>query len=217
MDSINFEEMLELSSLGAKVLHTRSVQLALQYDVKLQVLSSFTGKKGTMLVKETKNFENQIIRGIAHSNNEALVTLVEVKNKPGVSALIFNALASENINVDMIVQSASLKDEKVTYGYTVSKNDATKTKAIMLKMQKKLSYKEVIINKNICKVSVVGLGMKTNAGVANTMFSQLAKYNINIHVISTSEIKISILIDDKYKELAIRTLHDGFKLDKVNK
>ena len=136
MDSINFEEMLELSSLGAKVLHTRSVQLALQYDVKLQVLSSFTGKKGTMLVKETKNFENQIIRGIAHSNNEALVTLVEVKNKPGVSALIFNALASENINVDMIVQSASLKDEKVTYGYTVSKNDATKTKAIMLKIKK---------------------------------------------------------------------------------
>ena len=136
MDSINFEEMLELSSLGAKVLHTRSVQLALQYGVKLQVLSSFTGKKGTMLVKETKNFENQIIRGIAHSNNEALVTLVEVKNKPGVSALIFNALASENINVDMIVQSASLKDEKVTYGYTVSKNDATKTKAIMLKMKK---------------------------------------------------------------------------------
>ena len=217
MDSINFEEMLELSSLGAKVLHTRSVQLALQYGVKLQVLSSFTGKKGTMLVKETKNFENQIIRGIAHSNNEALVTLVEVNNKPGVSALIFNALAAENINVDMIVQSASLKDEKVTYGYTVSKNDAAKTKAIMLKTQKKISFKEVIINKNICKVSVVGLGMKTNAGIANTMFSLLAKYNINVHVISTSEIKISILIDDKYKELAIRTLHDGFKLDKVKK
>ncbi len=197
MNSINFEEMLELSSLGAKILHTRSVQLALQYGVKLQVLSSFTGKKGTMLVKETKSFENQIIRGIAHSNNEALVTLVEVKNKPGVSALIFNALASENINVDMIVQSASLKDAKVTYGYTVSKSDAAKTKAIMLKMQTKLPFKEVIINKNICKVSVVGLGMKTNAGVANTMFSQLAKYNINVHVISTSEIKISILIDDK--------------------
>ena len=136
MNTINFEEMLELSSLGAKVLHTRSVQLALQYGVKLQVLSSFTGKKGTMLVKETKNFENQIIRGIAHSNNEALVTLVEVKNKPGVSALIFNALASENINVDMIVQSASLKDEKVTYGYTVSKNDIKKLKLLMLKMKK---------------------------------------------------------------------------------
>ena len=112
MHTINFEEMLELSSLGAKVLHTRSVQLALQYGVKLQVLSSFTGKKGTMLVKETKSLENQIIRGIAHSNNEALITLVEVKNKPGISALIFNALATEGINVDMIVQSASLKDEK---------------------------------------------------------------------------------------------------------
>ena len=161
--------------------------------------------------------ENQIIRGIAHSNNEALITLLEVKNKPGVSALIFNALATEGINVDMIVQSASLKDEKVTYGYTVAKNDAVKTKSIMLKIQKKLSFKEVIINRNICKVSVVGLGMKTNSGIANTMFSQLAKYNINIHVISTSEIKISILIDDKYKELAIRTLHDAFKLDKIKK
>ena len=217
MEKIDFEEMLELSSLGAKVLHTRSVQLALQYGVKLQVLSSFTGKKGTMLVKDTKNLENQIIRGIAHSNNEALVTLLEVKNKPGVSAIIFNALASENINVDMIVQSASLKDEKVTYGYTVSKNDAAKTKSIMEKIKNKLSYKEVIINKNICKVSVVGLGMRANAGIANTMFSQLAKNNINIHVISTSEIKISILIDDKYKELAIRTLHDGFRLGKVKK
>ena len=217
MHTINFEEMLELSSLGAKVLHTRSVQLALQYGVKLQVLSSFTGKKGTMLVKETKSLENQIIRGIAHSNNEALVTLIEVKNKPGVSALIFNALASEGINVDMIVQSASLKDENVTYGYTVAKSDAQKTKSIMSKIQQKLSFKEVVINKNICKVSVVGLGMKTNSGVANIMFSQLAKHNINVHVISTSEIKISILIDDKYKELAIRTLHDVFKLGKEKK
>ena len=217
MNTINFEEMLELYSLGAKILHTRSVQLALQYDVKLQVLSSFTGKKGTMLVKDTKSLENQIIRGIAHSNNEALITLVEVKNKPGVSAVIFNALAAEDINVDMIVQSASPKDEKVTYGYTIAKSDAAKTKSIMLKIQKKLSFKEVIINKNICKVSVVGLGMKTNSGVANTLFSQLAKYNINVHVISTSEIKISILIDAKYKELAIRTLHDVFKLGKVKK
>ena len=215
MKTINFEEMLELSSLGAKVLHTRSVQLALQYDVKLQVLSSFTGKKGTMLVKEEKSLENQIIRGIAHSSNEALITLVEVKNKPGISAVIFDALANEGINVDMIVQSASLKDEKVTYGYTVAKNDANKTKAIMEKIKKKLFFKEIVINKNICKVSVVGLGMKTNAGIANKMFSQLARHNINIHVISTSEIKISILIDDKYKELAIRSLHDGFKLDKI--
>ena len=217
MNSINFEEMLELSSLGAKVLHTRSVQLALQYDVKLHVLSSFTGKKGTMLIKDTKNLENQVVRGIAHSNNEALISLVEVKNKPGISAVIFDALASEKINVDMIVQSSSLKDKKVTYSYTVTKNDANKTKVAMEKIKKKLSYKEVVINKNICKVSVVGLGMKTSSGVANTMFSQLAKHNINIHVISTSEIKISILIDDKYKELAIRSLHDGFGLNRIKK
>ena len=217
MNSINFEEMLELSSLGAKVLHTRSVQLALQYDVKLHVLSSFTGKKGTMLIKDTKNLENQVVRGIAHSNNEALISLVEVKNKPGISAVIFDALASEKINVDMIVQSSSLKDKKVTYSYTVTKNDAHKTKVAMEKIKKKLSYKEVVINKNICKVSVVGLGMKTSSGVANKMFSQLAKHNINIHVISTSEIKISILIDDKYKELAIRSLHDGFGLNRMKK
>ena len=126
MNSINFEEMLELSSLGAKVLHTRSVQLALQYGVKLQVLSSFTGKKGTMLIKDTKSLENQIIRGIAHSNNDALISLVEVKNKPGISAIIFDALASDKLNVDMIVQSSSLKDKKVTYSYTVTKNDANK-------------------------------------------------------------------------------------------
>ncbi len=217
MNSINFEEMLELSSLGAKVLHTRSVQLALQYGVKLHVLSSFTGKKGTMLIKGTKNLENQVVRGIAHSNNDALISLVEVKNKPGISAVIFDALASEKINVDMIVQSSSLKDKKVTYSYTVTKNDANKTKVAMEKIKKKLSYKEVVINKNICKVSVVGLGMKTSSGVANTMFSQLAKHNINIHVISTSEIKISILIDDKYKELAIRSLHDGFRLNRIKK
>ncbi len=217
MNSINFEEMLELSSLGAKVLHTRSVQLALQYGVKLHVLSSFTGKKGTMLIKDTKNLENQVVRGIAHSNNDALISLVEVKNKPGISAVIFDALASEKINVDMIVQSSSLKDKKVTYSYTVTKNDANKTKVAMEKIKKKLSYKEVVINKNICKVSVVGLGMKTSSGVANIMFSQLAKHNINIHVISTSEIKISILIDDKYKELAIRSLHDGFGLNKIKK
>ena len=212
MQSINFEEMLELSSLGAKVLHTRSVQLALQHNVKVQVLSSFTGKKGTMLVKESNSFEKQVIRGIAHSSNEALITLVEVKNKPGISAVIFNALETEGINVDMIVQSASLKDEKVTYVYTVDKNDANKTKTIMQKLQKNLSFKEVSINKKICKLSVVGLGMKTNSGIASTMFSQLAKNNINIHVISTSEIKISVLIDDKYKELAIRSLHSIFKL-----
>ena len=217
MNTINFEEMLELSSLGAKVLHTRSVQLALQYGVKLQVLSSFTGKKGTMLTKDMKNLENQVVRGIAHSSNEALVSLVDVKNKPGISAVIFNALALEGINVDMIVQSSSLKDEKVTYSYTVSKSDANKTKKVMEKAQKKLSYKEVVINKNICKVSVVGLGMKSNSGVANIMFAQLAKHNINIHVISTSEIKISVLIDDKYKELAIRSLHDAYRLNKVKK
>lgn len=217
INKINYEEMLELSSLGAKVLHTRSVQLALKYNVPLQVLSSFTGKKGTMLTKQNNNLEQQIIRGIAHSSNEALITLIGIKNKPGISALIFNALSDEGISVDMIVQSGSTADSTVTYAFTVAKSDASKSKNIMGALEKELKYTNVLINKSICKVSIVGLGMKTNAGVANKMFSELAKNNINIHVISTSEIKISVLIDDKYKELAIRSLHATFKLTNIKK
>ena len=217
MSKINFEEMLELSSLGAKVLHTRSVQIALQYNVKLQVLSSFYGKKGTMLIKEDKSLENQIIRGIAHNSNDALITLLGIKNEPGISALIFGALSKKDINVDMIVQSGSSTDKEVTFGFTVSKTDVSKTKIVMDLVKKKLNYDKIIINTSICKVSVVGLGMKTNVGIANKMFSELAKNNINIHVISTSEIKISVLIDDKYKELAIRSLHETFKLSSPRK
>ena len=217
IDEINYEEMLELSSLGARVLHTRSVQLALQYNVKLQVLSSFTGEKGTMLTKKNAYLEKQIIRGIAHSNNETLITLVGIKNKPGISAIIFNVLSKENINVDMIVQSGSAKDANVTYAFTISKTDAKKAENIMNKLKNKVKFSELFINNDTCKVSIVGLGMKTNVGVANTMFTELAKNNINIHVISTSEIKISVLIDEKYKELAIRSLHTVFKLNAKKK
>tara|TARA_Y100001954_G_scaffold237523_1_gene301499 strand:+ start:366 stop:1592 length:1227 start_codon:yes stop_codon:yes gene_type:complete len=216
MNKINYEEMLELSSLGAKVLHTRSVQIALRYNVNLQVLSSVSGKNGTMLTKEDKNLEQHLVRGIAHNSNDALITLTEVKNKPGISAMIFSELSKDNINVDMIVQSGSTKDKHVTFAYTVAKSDANKAKTIMLEKKNKLQLSDVIVNNSICKVSVVGLGMKTNAGVANTMFGELAKNNINIHVISTSEIKISVLIDDKYKELAIRSLHKAFKLSKTS-
>ncbi len=217
INEINYEEMLELSSLGAKVLHTRSVQLALKYNINLQVLSSFTGKKGTMLKKKNVNLEKQIIRGIAHSSNETLITLIDIENTPGISAVIFSALSKENINVDMIVQSGSATDARVTYSFTVLKSDAEKTKTIMSNLEKKLKFTDIFINNKICKVSIVGLGMKTNAGVANSMFSELAKNNINIHVISTSEIKISVLIDDKYKELAIRALHTIFKLNAKKK
>ena len=156
--------------------------------------------------------EQHIIRGIAHSNNEALITLIGIKNKPGISALIFSSLSNEGISVDMIVQSGSAVDSTVTYAFTVTKSDAIKSKKIMKSIENKIKFTDVLINKSICKVSIVGLGMKTNAGVANKMFSELAKNNINIHVISTSEIKISVLIDDKYKELAIRSLHNTFKL-----
>ena len=214
IEKVSYEEMLELSSLGARVLHTRSVQLALKYNVNLQVLSSFTGEKGTMLVKENKNLEKQIIRGIAHNSNDALITLIGIKNKPGISALIFNALGKEAINVDMIVQSGSTSDSSVTYAFTVAKLDASKVKKIITGIEKNLKFKDLVINKSICKVSIVGLGMKTNSGIADTMFSELAKNNINIHVISTSEIKISVLIDDKYKKLAIRSLHTAFNLSR---
>ena len=217
MTKINFEEMLELSSLGAKVLHTRSVQIALKYNVKVQVLSSLKGKNGTMLINEDRSLESQIIRGIAHNSNDALITLIGVKNEPGISALIFNALSKQSINVDMIVQSGSSLDKEVTFGFTISKADVSKTKTIMQNLKENLSMKKIIVNTSICKVSVVGLGMKTNAGIANKMFSELAKNNINIHVISTSEIKISVLIDDKYKELAIRSLHQKFKLSSSRK
>ena len=217
MTKINFEEMLELSSLGAKVLHTRSVQIALKYNVKVQVLSSLKGKNGTMLINEDRSLESQIIRGIAHNSNDALITLIGVKNEPGISALIFNALSKQSINVDMIVQSGSSLDKEVTFGFTINKADVSKTKTIMQNLKEKLSIKKIIVNTSICKVSVVGLGMKTNAGIANKMFSELAKNNINIHVISTSEIKISVLIDDKYKELAIRSLHQKFKLSSSRK
>ncbi len=215
MEEINFEEMLELSSLGAKVLQTRSVQLALKYNVNLQVLSSTLGTKGTMLVKNKNKLEENIITGIAHSCDEAKVTLLGVRNNPGISALIFGSLASANINVDMIVQSGTELDKDVSFTFTVPKDDSDKTKNNMINIKSSIGFQDILVNKSICKVSVVGLGMKSHVGVANKMFSTLAKNNINILVISTSEIKISVLIDEKYKELALRSLHSAFELNKV--
>ena len=165
--------------------------------------------------KQNKNLKQQIIRGIAHSSNESLITLIGIKNKPGISALIFNALSNEGISVDMIVQSGSTEDSTVTYAFTVAKSDANKSKHIMNSLEKELKFTSVLINNSICKVSIVGLGMKTNAGVANRMFSELAKNNINIHVISTSEIKISVLIDRNKTEAAVNALHSVFNLDKI--
>ena len=185
--------------------------LALKYNVIFR-FCQFKEERN-YVNKENMNLEKQIIRGIAHSNNETLITLIGIKNKPGVSAIIFNALYEENINVDMIVQSGSATDEKVTFAFTINKADEKKAENIMNNLKDKIKFDEHYINNKICKVSIVGLGMKTNVGVANTMFAELAKNNINIHVISTSEIKISVLIDDKYKELAIRSLHTTFKLN----
>ena len=184
LEKVNFEEMLELASLGAKVLQTRSVQLALKYDIRLQVLSSLTGKKGTILVKDKKQIEDNLIRGIAHSREEARITLIDVDNKPGISSKIFSSLAEKNVNVDMIVQSGSEKELKVSFTFTVPQKDTKKTKETMEKIRKDIGFTDISVNKNICKVSVIGLGMKSHVGVAGTMFTTLAKNNINILAIS---------------------------------
>ena len=214
LNYITFEEMLELSSQGAKVLQTRSVALAMNYNVNLQVLSSFDNKPGTMIVNEGKNMEKTKISGIAYSSNEAKITLFNVMDKPGQAARIFGALAEKAINVDMIVQSSTLDGAATDITFTVLESDLTNAKEIIKKIKKDINYSQIIEDSKVTKVSVVGSGMRTKPGIAKTMFETLASNNINIQVISTSEIKISVLISSKYTELAVRALHEGFGLDK---
>lgn len=214
LNYITFEEMLELSSQGAKVLQTRSVALAMNYNVNLQVLSSFDNKPGTMIVNEGKNMEKTKISGIAYSSNEAKITLFNVMDKPGQAARIFGALAEKAINVDMIVQSSTLDGAATDITFTVLESDLLNAKEIIKKIKKDINYSQIIEDSKVTKVSVVGSGMRTKPGIAKTMFETLASNNINIQVISTSEIKISVLISSKYTELAVRALHEGFGLDK---
>ena len=214
LNYITFEEMLELSSQGAKVLQTRSVALAMNYNVNLQVLSSFDNKPGTMIVNEGKNMEKTKISGIAYSSNEAKITLFNVMDKPGQAARIFGALAEKAINVDMIVQSSTLDGAATDITFTVLESDLINAKEIIKKIKKDINYSQIIEDSKVTKVSVVGSGMRTKPGIAKTMFETLASNNINIQVISTSEIKISVLISSKYTELAVRALHEGFGLDK---
>lgn len=214
--TIAYEEMLELASLGSKVLQTRSVEMGAKSGVPIQVLSSFeedigSDLKGTLVTTEDKIMEQELVSGIAHSRDEAKITVVGVKDIPGVAARLFEPLAKANVNVDMIVQNIS-EDGLTDMTFTVprgEKNLALKT----IEDQVDLSYETLSTNDNVAKVSVVGIGMKSHAGVANTMFRTLADKNINIHVISTSEIKISVLIDDDYTELAVRSLHNAYGLD----
>ena len=213
LDIITYEEMLELASQGAKVLQTRSVALAMKYGVKLRVLSSFEDLPGTSIIKEEKNMEKSEISGIAHSLNEAKITLSGVPDQPGQAADIFGALAKDSINVDMIVQSSSINHEATDITFTIPEIDLNIAESTIKKIQEKIGFKKFITDTNVVKISVIGNAMRTQSGIAKTMFETLANNQINIHVISTSEIKISVLISSDYTELAMRSLHSAFGLD----
>jgi aspartate kinase len=213
LDQIAYEEMLEMASLGAKVLQTRSVELAMNHRVKVQVLTSFEEKPGTMVVDEEEIVEKQIVSGIAYSRDEAKVTLTKVSDRPGVAAAIFGPLADSAINVDMIVQNISDDGKTTDLTFTVGRTDLDRAVKLLNDNKKALGFSELKPDPDVVKVSVIGVGMRSHAGVALTMFRTLSEKGINIEVISTSEIKISVLIDEQYLELALRALHTAYGLD----
>ncbi|PCI52040.1 MAG: aspartate kinase [Alphaproteobacteria bacterium] len=212
LDKITYEEMLEMASLGAKVLQTRSVIMAMNHGVRVQVLSSFTDKAGTLVVDEDEIVEKQVVSGIAYAKEEAKITLVGVENTPGIAGEIFGPLAKGNINVDMIIQNISEDGKQTDLTFTVPENDVDKAAAI-LKATGHVKYAKLMSDRDVVKISVIGVGMRSHAGVAARMFETLAAKGINIQVISTSEIKISVLIRAEYYELAVRALHTTFGLD----
>ncbi len=216
LDKISYEEMLELASLGAKVLQTRSVELAMQYKVKLRVLNSFKEGSGTILCDEEDIMEKRVVSGITFSKNEAKLTLLSVKDKPGVAGIVFDTLSKANINVDMIIQNIS--DNNLTDVTFSCPTDQVNMAKISLENDKNkdiLEYKKLDVDTQVSKISIVGIGMRSHSGIAQTMFKTLGDENINIKVISTSEIKISVLIERKYLELAVQALHEAFELNKV--
>ena len=213
LDKITYEEMLEMASLGAKVLQTRSVQLAMKEGVRLQVLSSYTDEPGTLVVDEDEIVEQAVVSGIAYSRDEAKISLMGVSDKPGVAARIFGPLTNANVNVDMIVQNVSEDGSTTDLTFTVAQADLRKAVDTLEKDQDGIEYRQLISDADVVKVSVIGVGMRSHAGVAQTMFSALAERGINIQVISTSEIKVSVLIAEEYTELALRALHTAYDLD----
>lgn len=215
LDKITYEEMLEMASLGAKVLQTRSVELAMNHRVRLQVLSSFIDAPGTLVVDEEEIVEQEIVSGIAHSGNEAKITLVRVPDNPGIAAAIFGPLAESSINVDMIVQNVSEDGQATDLTFTVPKDDLARTLEVLEGQKEALGFERVEGDPDVVKISVVGVGMRSHAGVAMRMFQALADKGINIQVISTSEIKISVLVSDTYTELALRSLHTAYGLNSV--
>ncbi len=218
LDKITYEEMLEMASLGAKVLQTRSVELAMNHGVPVQVLSSFDGAigsdlPGTLVVDEENIVEHEIVSGVTYSRDEAKITLVRVADRPGVAAAIFGPLADANVNVDMIVQNVSEDGTSTDMTFTVTRGDLDRAIQILEERKDELEFKELKPDPDVVKVSVVGVGMRSHAGVAQRMFSSLAERGINIQVISTSEIKISVLIGEEFTELALRALHTAYGLD----
>jgi len=212
LDKITYEEMLELASLGAKVLQTRSVELAMNHRVRVQVLSSFSDAPGTLVVDEEEIVEKQVVSGIAYSRDEAKVTLVKVPDRPGIAAAIFGPLADHAINVDMIVQNIA-EDGTTDLTFTVTKADLARTVKVLEECRAGLGFRDLKPDSNVVKISVIGVGMRSHVGVAQLMFKTLAEKGINIEVISTSEIKVSVLIAEEYTELALRALHTAYGLD----
>ncbi len=213
LDMIAFEEMLELASQGAKVLHTRSVALAMAHNVPIQVLSTFSASTGTMVVDEDAIMEQQVVRGIAYDRDDAKITMIGLPDRPGVAAALFRPLADADINVDMIVQNISPDGESTDLTFTVAEQDLGTALAVLDDSNSTLGAMRIVPDSSVAKVSVVGVGMRSHAGVAEMMFEALAEKGINIQLISTSEIKISVLIAEEYLELALRTLHSAYGLD----
>jgi aspartate kinase len=216
LDKIAYEEMLELASLGAKVLQTRSVELAMRYKVRLQVLSSFNDEPGTLVCDEEEIMESNVVSGVAYQRDEAKMTLISVADRPGVAAAIFGPLAEVGVNVDMIVQNIS-EEGRTDMTFSCPVDDVARAERALGEAKEKgaIEYRELVADKDVAKVSVVGIGMRSHTGVAQQMFAALASEGVNIKVITTSEIKISVLVDRKYMELAVQALHDTFGLEKA--
>jgi aspartate kinase len=209
---MSYEEMLEMASTGSKVLHTRSVELAMKNNLTLQVLSSLTKETGTFIVDEKELIEKEIVSGVSYSKNEAKVTISGILDKPGISAKIFSLMTENNINVDMIVQNISQDGISANITFTINQKDFDLTKSVIEKNHNSLKYKSLSLDKNVAKISVIGMGMMSQAGVAEKMFKNLAKNEINILAISTSEIKISVLIEEKHTNIAVKSLHEAYNL-----
>ena len=219
LEKISFEEMLELASLGAKVLQTRSVELAMRYKVRLRVLSSFEemdDSAGTLVCDEEEIVESKAVAGVAYSRDEAKMTLTEVEDRPGIAAAIFGPLAEATVNVDMIVQNISEEGKTdMTFSLPIDQVKRAEKALEEAKARNEFGFSELLIDSDVCKVSIVGIGMRSHAGVAAKMFATLRDEGINIKVITTSEIKVSVLVDRKYLELAVQALHDAFDLDRA--